>query len=107
MDCIDYRTKMIPLLNKELEWNDASKLLKHIMQCPQCREELRIQYLLIEGAHRLGHGGLFNLEKDYNIYLLQAEKECKKKAYLWWISDITLAGLSLLTIIMLIKGLLF
>lgn len=49
-----------------------SRFLNHYETCPECRDELSIQYLIHEGLAKLETGESFNLEKDLNQYI---EKE--------------------------------
>ena len=41
-----------------------SEFLTHIEECENCRDELRIQYLIYEGLERLEAGATFDVDKD-------------------------------------------
>ena len=49
-------------------------LLRHISECPSCKEDMRSEYLVIEGLRRLESGSDFNLRKDFER-MLKAETE--------------------------------
>ncbi len=84
MDCKD-EEKMIPVfLQDELDIKVLNQFIEHIDGCPECMEELSIQFLVAEGLERLedkgapgtasyidlsgsgGSGGNFDCA-DYNI----------------------------------------
>ncbi|MDE6318231.1 MAG: zf-HC2 domain-containing protein, partial [Lachnospiraceae bacterium] len=46
--------KMIPsFLNGELDGYDLAEFVEHIEECPECKEELSIQFLVAEGLEQL------------------------------------------------------
>lgn len=64
MDCKETR-KAIPLFfADELEGKQLRAFVSHVEQCPECMEELTIQYLATEGVVRLEEGTTFNLDKE-------------------------------------------
>lgn len=55
--------KMIPaFLQNTLDGNDLEDFMEHIEQCPECKEELSIQFLVAESMERLEAGNNFNLQ---------------------------------------------
>jgi len=63
MDCKD-EEKMIPVfLQDELDIKVLNQFIEHIDECPECMEELSIQFLVAEGLERLEAGNNFNLQK--------------------------------------------
>lgn len=75
MDCIDYRMNMLPYLKRELDVKKTRKLLAHVDECAECREELKVQFLVMEGMQRLEYGKTFHLEEDFENSLKVAERE--------------------------------
>lgn len=62
MDCKD-EEKMIPVfLQDELDIKVLNQFIEHIDGCPECMEELSIQFLVAEGLERLEAGNNFNLQ---------------------------------------------
>ena len=56
--------KMIPsFLNDELDGDDLAEFVEHIEECPECKEELSIQFLVSEGLEQLEQGNNFNLQE--------------------------------------------
>jgi len=68
--------KMIPLfLNDELNTTQLREFLDHIDSCPECREELTIQFLVMVGMQKLEGGEAFNLNKELSELLKDARKK--------------------------------
>lgn len=64
MTCKDAE-KMIPIfIRNELNYAELEQFMDHIDECPNCREELSIQYLVTEGMVRLEEGSAFDLGKE-------------------------------------------
>ena len=64
LNCKDYE-KMIPdFLADKLDAKTAEKFIGHIEKCPECMEEVSIQYLITEGMNRLEEGNTFELQKE-------------------------------------------
>lgn len=74
MDCKECKRKIHPFLKKELDDKDSRKLLEHVGECQTCKEDMRSEYLVIEGLKRLESGSGFNLMNDYEV-MLQTETE--------------------------------
>ena len=67
MTCKDAE-KMIPLfLEDDLEMDDLRKFMEHIDNCEECKEELTIQFLVLEGMARLESGNVFDLQMNLSI----------------------------------------
>lgn len=66
-------------LDEELDGRSGEKFLNHIEKCPECREELSIQYLVKEGMVRLEEGGSFDLGKDLKELISGAYKRIKNQ----------------------------
>lgn len=69
MNCKECEKKISNFIANALEEDEAEAFIKHIESCPECKEELSIQYLVNEGIARLEDGRTFNLagELDYKI----------------------------------------
>lgn len=71
--------KMIPaFLVKQLNNRDLNEFLMHVEDCPECMEELTIQYLVMIGTSLIEEGKSFNLRRALNDLLLDAWKTVQK-----------------------------
>lgn len=71
--------KMIPaFLVKQLNNRDLNQFLMHVEDCPECMEELTIQYLVMIGTSLIEEGKSFNLRKALNALLLDAWKTVQR-----------------------------
>ena len=84
MDCKETE-KMIPayLLN-ELEGKELDLFMEHIESCPECKEELSIQFLVSEGMEQLEAGNNFNLQKALQVKLEGALHQVRVWRTLWY-----------------------
>ncbi len=83
LDCKDYE-KLIPnFLEDKLSTLMTEKFIEHIENCPDCMEELSIQFLITEGMSRLEEGSTFELAKELGnlieenkdwIYMIRCQK---------------------------------
>lgn len=62
MDCKEAEKKIPSFLQDELEGKTLEEFVEHIENCPECKEELTIQFLVTEGMERLEEGKSFNLQ---------------------------------------------
>ncbi|MCM1038683.1 MAG: zf-HC2 domain-containing protein [Roseburia sp.] len=77
MDCKE-EEKMIPaFLQDDLYGRELEEFIEHIETCPECREELSIQFLVSEGLERLEAGNNFNLQKALENKLNNAWHQVK------------------------------
>ena len=71
--------KLIPsFLIKQLNSRDLNQFLLHVEECPECMEELTIQYLVMTGTSLIEEGKSFNLRKALNELLSEANANVKK-----------------------------
>lgn len=64
MTCKDAE-KLIPIFIKdELNYIELEKFIDHIEECPDCMEEMSIQFLVTEGMVRLEQGSAFDLNQE-------------------------------------------
>lgn len=77
MDCKE-EEKMIPaFLQDELDSRELEQFVRHIEECPECMEELSIQFLVSEGLERLEAGNNFNLQNALTGKLGEAGQQIK------------------------------
>ena len=64
MTCKDAE-KLIPIFIKdELNYIELEKFIDHIEECPDCMEDMSIQFLVTEGMVRLEQGSAFDLNQE-------------------------------------------
>ena len=64
MTCKDVE-KLIPIFIKdELTYRELEQFIDHIENCPNCKEEMSIQFLVTEGMVRLEDGSAFDLNLE-------------------------------------------
>ncbi len=64
MNCKDFE-KMIPdFMEEKLNPKTLQQFVRHYDECENCREELAIQFLVMEGIQRLEEGSAFDLQSE-------------------------------------------
>ncbi len=105
MNCIEAQ-KLIPeFLDDDLDNRDLSDFLGHIDSCPECKEELTIQFLVKVGMQRLEDGNTFNLSRELDNLLAESKKKLSARRSLVFLSyglEIAVAALFAVTILLLI-----
>lgn len=79
MDCKEVQKNIPAFLNGELTGKEAERFLNHIEECEECKEELSIQYLVLEGTARLENGGNFDLSNDLDVLIENSYLTIKKR----------------------------
>ena len=101
MTCKDAE-KLIPLfLDDDLDNQDLADFLDHVETCPECKEELTIQFLVKVGMQRLEDGNTFNLAGELNSLLKDARKRLRHRKYLVvtsYVLEIAVAALGVIAI---------
>lgn len=68
--------KLIPdFLDDDLDNQELADFLGHIESCPECKEELTIQFLVKVGMQRLEDGNTFNLSRELDNLLADSRKK--------------------------------
>ena len=82
MSCKQFE-KLIPdFIAKKLDYPDLKRFYEHMEQCADCREELDIQFLVMQGIQRLEDGNAFDLQFE----LRQRLEETRRKIHIHGIS---------------------
>lgn len=66
MECKEVQKKIHSFLNDELDSKESLAFIEHIRNCPDCMEELSIEFLVITGLQRLDSAEAFDLQKELN-----------------------------------------
>ena len=74
MNCKEAEKKIPSFLDDELDGRGLAEFVEHIEDCPECMEELSIQFLVAEGLEQLEKGNNFNLQKALTWKLEDADE---------------------------------
>lgn len=97
--------KLIPLfLDDELENDDLREFMDHIEKCEECKEELTIQFLVLEGVARLETGNVFDLQKELKMRMEDADHGMKSRENMRFVLYALegLVAVALITLVLLI-----
>ena len=83
VNCKDAEKKIPYFLQDEMDGSMLKEFVKHVDACPECREELSIQFLVAEGLERLEKGNNFNLQEELLMKLEDAEHRITINRILW------------------------
>ncbi len=64
MECKDIQKKIHSFIDDELDSKESLAFIEHIRKCPNCMEELSIEFLVITGLQRLDDAEAFDLQKE-------------------------------------------
>lgn len=64
MDCKEFERKIPDFMDDSLEEKELNQFLAHMDSCEDCKEELSIQILVLEGVSRLEEGDAFDLQNE-------------------------------------------
>lgn len=84
MDCKETEKKIPSFLCDELDGSRLEEFIDHVESCPECKEELSIQFLVTEGLERLEKGNNFNLQEELYMKLEGAEHRINVHRMLWY-----------------------
>lgn len=84
MDCKETEKKIPSFLQDELDGSMLEEFVEHVEHCPECKEELSIQFLVAEGLERLEEGNNFNLQEELLMKLEGAEHRINVHRMLWY-----------------------
>lgn len=79
MDCKEFGSLIPDYLKDRLGELQLSEFLNHYDECEDCRDELRIQYLIYEGLERLESGDTFDVDKDLRDTMEQQRKRIRSR----------------------------
>ncbi len=85
MNCNEAEKKIPSFLRDDLDSSSLEEFVEHIENCPECKEELSIQFLVVEGLERLEGGNNFNLQEELLMKLEDAEHRIGVHRMLWYI----------------------
>lgn len=94
--------KMIPLfLEDDLDTDDLREFMEHMEKCEECKEELTIQFLVLEGMARLEVGNVFDLQNELRFRMEEAAHSLKLRESMQWLLYAS-QGLVVIAVVILI-----
>ena len=107
MDCKEFEN-MIPIfLDEKLNNKQAKEFFAHMESCENCKEELRIQFLITEGTQRLEEGDSFDLNKELDLKLERTKKILKSRrranTIIYILEAVALAAVIFILILVFLK----
>ncbi len=81
MDCQEAQSKVLNYLNHKLNREETKKFIEHIRKCPDCQDELEINYIVMVGMRQLDEGEVLSadfrreLKEDMDSRYAQVKKE--------------------------------
>lgn len=101
MTCKDAE-KLIPFfIREELNYIELEQFIDHVEECPVCREEMSIQYLIAEGMACLEEGSAFDLGQELENLMEVAKARIRVHKGIQYVG-IGLESLTLLAILTVI-----
>ena len=85
MNCKETEKEIPSFLQDDLDGTKLEEFVEHVESCPECTEELSIQFLVTEGLERLEEGNNFNLQEELLMKLDGAEHRINVHRMLWYI----------------------
>ncbi len=77
MNCIEFEKSVPDFCHKKMDFISTKQFIGHLRSCPNCKEELNIQFLIEEGLNRLEEGGALDLQKEIVELVKEAEKNVR------------------------------
>ena len=78
MDCKKFE-KLIPdFFERKLDYSTLEQFNKHMKECPDCKEELTIRFLVTEGIQSLEEGDAFDLQRELRQHMEEAERKIRR-----------------------------
>lgn len=85
MDCKEFERLIPDFIDKKMDYAMTKCFVTHLNNCPNCKEELNIQFLVDEGLVRLEEGSAFDLQKEMRDLLIEAKRKVRfHERFLFW-----------------------
>ncbi|MCQ2524277.1 MAG: zf-HC2 domain-containing protein [Lachnospiraceae bacterium] len=77
LTCKDYEKMINDYMGDLLNEDEVLDFLSHIENCPSCKEELTIQFMVSQGLNKLEENGTFDLNKELSEKINSSLKAIK------------------------------
>lgn len=75
MECKTFEKKIPDFLNKKMDYPTLKSFHEHMDHCESCKEELSIQFLVMDGLQRLEDGDAFDLQKELDSHMEESRRK--------------------------------
>lgn len=83
-DCKTTKQKINDFLLGNLDPGNLKSFLQHVENCPDCKEELSIQFLVTEGLNTLETGNSYDLQHEYDERIAKSWRNINVHKKLLW-----------------------
>ena len=77
MNCKEFERLIPDYVEKKMDYLTLKHFSDHMEHCPDCKEELVIQFLVTKGIERLEDGNVFDLQGELNQRLEEARRKVR------------------------------
>lgn len=77
MNCKEFERLIPDYIEKKLDYLTLKQFSEHMERCPDCKEELVIQFLVTKGIERLEDGNAFDLQGELDQRLEEARRKIR------------------------------
>ncbi len=77
MDCKEFERLINDYIDNKLDFAMTKRFNEHLCCCPNCKEELNIQFLVGKGLVRLEEGSAFDLQNEMKELLQDSRKKVR------------------------------
>ena len=77
MNCKEFEKNIPDFIAGKLDFQTLQEFGGHMRECPGCKEELVIQFLVTEGMQRLEDGDAFDLQRELELRLAEAKRKVR------------------------------
>ncbi len=77
MNCKEFEKNIPDFISGKLDFITMQEFGARMKECPSCKEELVIQFLVTEGMQRLEDGDAFDLQRELDVRLSEAKRKVK------------------------------
>lgn len=78
MECKEVEKQIPDFIGKKMDYVALKEFAEHVENCPKCKEELTIQFLIDEGLVRLEEGSAFDLNHELWVRMNEAGKKIRR-----------------------------
>ncbi len=82
MECREFEKTIPEYLKKNLDYETMESFWEHMDHCDSCKEELSIQFLVLEGMKHLENGDSFDLDAEFRNRLEMSRRANKRRGML-------------------------
>lgn len=98
MTCKEFEKLVPDFLARKMDYPTMKQFIGHLDTCEECKEELTISFLVVDGLQKLEEGDAFDLQRELDKRLLETKRRLiRDDSYLklgFWCEIIGVAALA-------------